>query len=75
MRLISNQGRGSAKGAARGGGASSRGGRGGPQGTQPSTDKPKREAILDLQKYMNERVRVKFTGGREGAQHSDVHGW
>ncbi|KAI5118626.1 hypothetical protein M0805_006994 [Coniferiporia weirii] len=28
-------------------------------------DKPKREAILDLQKYMNERVRVKFTGGRE----------
>ena len=30
-------------------------------------DKPKREAILDLSKYMNERIRVKFTGGREGA--------
>ena len=29
-------------------------------------EKPKREAILDLQKYMNERIRVKFTGGREG---------
>jgi len=28
-------------------------------------DKPKREAILDLAKYMNERIRVKFTGGRE----------
>jgi hypothetical protein len=29
-------------------------------------DKPKREAILDLGKYSNERVRVKFMGGREG---------
>jgi len=28
-------------------------------------DKPKREAILDLSKYVNERIRVKFTGGRE----------
>ncbi|PCH43052.1 U6 snRNA-associated Sm-like protein LSm7 [Wolfiporia cocos MD-104 SS10] len=28
-------------------------------------DKPKREAILDLSKYSNERIRVKFTGGRE----------
>jgi U6 snRNA-associated Sm-like protein LSm7 len=28
-------------------------------------DKPKREAILDLSKYINERIRVKFTGGRE----------
>lgn len=29
-------------------------------------DKPKREAILDLSKYVNEKIRVKFTGGREG---------
>lgn len=29
-------------------------------------DKPKREAILDLGKYADERIRVKFTGGREG---------
>jgi len=43
----------------------SRGRHGGPQGPQPSMDKPKREAILDLAKYMNERIRVKFTGGRE----------
>ncbi|KAJ7349500.1 hypothetical protein B0H14DRAFT_2487973 [Mycena olivaceomarginata] len=28
-------------------------------------DEPKREAILDLSKYVNERIRVKFTGGRE----------
>ncbi|KAG2068330.1 U6 snRNA-associated Sm-like protein LSm7 [Suillus decipiens] len=27
--------------------------------------KGKREAILDLSKYVNERIRVKFTGGRE----------
>ncbi|KAG5338153.1 hypothetical protein E4T56_gene8436 [Termitomyces sp. T112] len=31
----------------------------------PATDKPKREAILDLSKYANDRIRVKFTGGRE----------
>jgi U6 snRNA-associated Sm-like protein LSm7 len=37
-------------------------------------DKPKREAILDLSKYVNERIRVKFTGGREGAYlYSDVY--
>jgi hypothetical protein len=40
---------------------------GGPQGPQPTLEKPKREAILDLSKYVNERIRVKFTGGREGA--------
>ncbi|KAI9508041.1 U6 snRNA-associated Sm-like protein LSm7 [Russula earlei] len=38
---------------------------GGPQGPQPTLDKPKREAILDLAKYVNARIRVKFTGGRE----------
>ncbi|KAI0790957.1 U6 snRNA-associated Sm-like protein LSm7 [Abortiporus biennis] len=45
--------------------------RGGPagasrgRGPQPTMDKPKREAILDLSKYVQERIRVKFTGGRE----------
>jgi len=41
--------------------------RGKSQGTQSlsAQDKPKREAILDLSKYMNEYIRVKFTGGRE----------
>ncbi|KAF8622284.1 hypothetical protein AX15_007150 [Amanita polypyramis BW_CC] len=28
-------------------------------------EKPKRESILDLTKYVNEKIRVKFTGGRE----------
>ncbi|KAF8515727.1 U6 snRNA-associated Sm-like protein LSm7 [Hysterangium stoloniferum] len=53
------------------------GGRGGGRGTfrgtgkttggpaQPTLDKPRREAILDLSKYVNEKIRVKFTGGRE----------
>lgn len=49
----------------RGGGGGRHGG-GGPQGPQPTLDKPKREAILDLAKYVNARIRVKFTGGREG---------
>ncbi|KAI0070965.1 U6 snRNA-associated Sm-like protein LSm7 [Panus rudis PR-1116 ss-1] len=58
---MADRGRGGARGAARGGGPSSRGGK----GAQPTLDKPKREAILDLTKYVNERIRVKFTGGRE----------
>lgn len=55
------QGRGSVRGM-RGASGPSRG-----RGAQPTMDKPKREAILDLSKYTNERIRVKFTGGREGA--------
>ncbi|KAK7055350.1 hypothetical protein R3P38DRAFT_2846547 [Favolaschia claudopus] len=60
-----------ARGASRGGnlrgGPGLRGGPrgGGPGGSLPTMDKPKREAILDLSKYVNERIRVKFTGGRE----------
>jgi len=54
------------RGAARGG----RGGPvkrpvGGPQASAAAADKPRREAILDLSKYVDERIRVKFTGGRE----------
>ncbi|KAG2121303.1 U6 snRNA-associated Sm-like protein LSm7 [Suillus clintonianus] len=60
--------------------APARGPRGGPpprgRPIPPSSDvngsscwkdssKGKREAILDLSKYVNERIRVKFTGGRE----------
>ncbi|KAJ6598658.1 hypothetical protein B0H10DRAFT_2167580 [Mycena sp. CBHHK59/15] len=65
---MADRGRGAARGNPRGagGGSTFRGGRhGGPQGSLPTMDKPKREAILDLSKYVNERIRVKFTGGRE----------
>ncbi|TEB33702.1 U6 snRNA-associated Sm-like protein LSm7 [Coprinellus micaceus] len=41
-----------------------RGARTGPPNIPPA-DKPKREAILDLSKYANHKIRVKFTGGRE----------
>lgn len=43
----------------------------GPSGAQSSPEeRKKREAILDLSKYVNERIRVKFTGGREGKSRS-----
>lgn len=56
--------RGSFRG--RGGG---RGGRGGQQksgGGGGAQEKPKKENILDLNKYMEKEVQVKFNGGREG---------
>ncbi|KAL9116244.1 MAG: hypothetical protein Q9227_000615 [Pyrenula ochraceoflavens] len=43
-----------------------RGGRGGAgKGSGPPTEKPKKENILDLTKYMDKQVTVKFNGGRE----------
>ncbi|EKV08967.1 Small nuclear ribonucleoprotein (LSM7), putative [Penicillium digitatum] len=51
-------------------GGRGRGGRGG-QGQQKSgggggaQEKPKKENILDLSKYMDKEVQVKFNGGRE----------
>lgn len=66
---MADRGRGASRGGPnaglRGSGGVPGRGRGGPQGPQPTMDKPKREAILDLAKYTNERIRVKFTGGRE----------
>lgn len=62
-----------------GGGYGSRGGRGGNQqhGQSESQgsgqryekterERPKKENILNLAKYMDQKVRVKFSGGREG---------
>ena len=53
-------GRGQGGRGGRGGGG---GGRGGNQGAQ--AEKPKKENILDLTKYMDKQVNVKFNGGRE----------
>jgi hypothetical protein len=47
----------------RGGGGAERGGRGG--GQAPGGDR-KKENILDLSKYMEKEITVKFSGGREG---------
>ncbi|KAI8071677.1 hypothetical protein BC940DRAFT_293412 [Gongronella butleri] len=46
-------------------GGRGRGGRGGRGGHHQHQDKPKKEAILDLSKYMEKKVRVRFNGGRE----------
>ncbi|PWO01068.1 U6 snRNA-associated Sm-like protein LSm7 [Tilletiopsis washingtonensis] len=63
---------GGSRGGQRGGGA--RGGRGGGRGggaagaggsATQGPERPKREAILDLAKYVDQRVRVKFAGGRQ----------
>jgi U6 snRNA-associated Sm-like protein LSm7 len=50
----------------RGGGRGGRGGGGGRGGAAAIGDKPKKENILDLGKYVDKRIVVKFTGGREG---------
>jgi hypothetical protein len=55
-------GRGGGRGGERGRG----GGRGGAQGGAGQTERPKKENILDLSKYMDKQVNVKFSGGREG---------
>ena len=41
------------------------GGRGAAHGSQQQQEKPKKENILDLTKYMDKAVTVKFNGGRE----------
>lgn len=64
--------RGHFRGGGRGGGradSGSRPGRGGSRGgghsNQQQQEKPKKENILDLTKYMDKAVTVKFNGGRE----------
>ncbi|KAK6353026.1 Sm-like protein lsm7 [Orbilia brochopaga] len=49
------------------GGEGSGGGRGGREGGSGAQqhERPKKEAILDLAKYMDKRIIVKFSGGRE----------
>ncbi|PKY08591.1 U6 snRNA-associated Sm-like protein LSm7 [Aspergillus campestris IBT 28561] len=62
--------RGSFRGRGRGGGYDRRprggaGGGGAHHQHQQQQEKPKKENILDLTKYMDKEVRVKFNGGRE----------
>jgi U6 snRNA-associated Sm-like protein LSm7 len=61
--------RGNFRGGGRGGGGAHRGGRGGNKGAAAGAsqqERPKKENILDLAKYMDKQVTVKFNGGREG---------
>lgn len=53
------------------GGGDQRGGRGGGSrggAGQNQAEKPKKENILDLTKYMDKEITVKFNGGREGTK-------
>lgn len=59
-----NRGGGRGGGGGGGGGGYRGGGYGG--GSQQQAEKPKKENILDLTKYMDKAITVKFTGGREG---------
>ena len=54
-------------GGGRGGGERGRGGaaRGGGGAHTQGAEKPKKENILDLAKYMDKEIMVKFNGGRE----------
>lgn len=66
---MDNRQRGSFRGGRGGPGGSGRGGRGG--GNQGSYNRDQqerkpREAILDLAKFMDKAITVKFNGGREG---------
>lgn len=67
----------SERGAFRGGRGRGGGGRGGGRGghgqgqphggaNQAQQERPKKENILDLNRYMDKRITVKFSGGREG---------
>jgi len=60
--------RGGSRGSGRGGGgpSGSSSGGGGP-GVAQERERPKKENILDLAKYMDKRITVKFNGGREVA--------
>lgn len=65
----------SERGSFRGGRGGGGGGRGGRQqqktgGGAAQQEKPKKENILDLGKYMDKEVLVKFNGGREGESDS-----
>jgi U6 snRNA-associated Sm-like protein LSm7 len=61
-------GRGGGRGGDRGGRGGGGAGRGGAHGGAAAgqTEKPRKENILDLSKYMDKQITVKFSGGREG---------
>jgi U6 snRNA-associated Sm-like protein LSm7 len=58
-------GGGGGHGGSRGRGGGGRGARGDSQQTNQSHEKAKKENILDLAKYVDKQINVKFNGGRE----------
>ena len=66
------RGGGGGRGGDRGGRGGARGGGGAAAGHSQQHDRPKKENILDLSKYMDKEIAVKFNGGREGSFGSTV---
>jgi U6 snRNA-associated Sm-like protein LSm7 len=66
----SHRGGGRGGGGHRGGGHRG-GGRGGAR-DGGERERPKKENILDLSKYMDKEITVKFNGGREGKSHAKL---
>jgi U6 snRNA-associated Sm-like protein LSm7 len=60
------RGRGERSARGGGGGRGGHGAQGGAGAGQP--ERPKKENILDLSKYMDKDITVKFSGGRQGTQ-------
>lgn len=68
-----NNNRGGGDRGGRGGGGGGAGHSNTGAGTGSSGEKPKKENILDLAKYMDKEVNVKFNGGREGSFFFPIH--
>lgn len=64
--------RGGRGGESRGGRVGGRGGGGAGAGTDPK-DKPKKENIIDLNRFLDKQLKVKFNGGREGMFHLNTY--
>jgi len=58
------------RGGGRGGHGGDSAGAGAGAGGSHERERPKKENILDLSKYMDKKINVKFNGGREGMAHA-----
>jgi hypothetical protein len=59
----------------RGGDRGGRGGRGGgASGSTEQKEKPKKENIIDLNRFLDQKLKVKFNGGREGRHTHQLFG-
>jgi U6 snRNA-associated Sm-like protein LSm7 len=69
--------RGNFRGGGQRGRGSDRGGRGGGRGSAAvggteQKERPKKENIIDLNRFMDKQLKIKFNGGREGT--ADCYG-
>ena len=67
------RGGGGGRGGERGGRGGGRGGRGGGAAGEQK-ERPKKENIIDLNRFMDKKLKIKFNGGREGMFGDTVEG-